>query len=206
MNKHVLRAMIVLLWAFLIAFSVIKLFFGEWFVAAVENEKILMVGQFIDEHKAVKLLVDTIISTIAMQFYLCSCKQDWRLPAKVYLILILYTFSLNILYLWNASFASCVDLAAFVVIPLLIRAKITQTVCVLILHYLGQFAVLFIRSEPIYLASTNYATQFVIIFDAYVWLVLYYLYSNTDKEKTLWEKLGSLCSAIRRLRNSKKNS
>lgn len=206
MNKRVLWTMIVLLWVFLLSFAVIKLFFGEWFVAVVENEKILMVGQFIDGNKAVKLIVDTIISTIAMQFYLCSCKQIWRLPAKVYMILIAYTFSLNILYLWNASFASCVDLAAFVIIPLLIGSKITQTVCVLMLHYLGQFAVLFIRSEPIYFASTNYATQFVIIFDAYVWLVLYYLYSNTDKEKTLWEKLGSLCSAIRRLRNSKKNS
>lgn len=206
MNKRVLWTMIVLLWVFLIGFAIVKLLFGDWLVAVVENERILKIGSLIDGRWQIRILADTVISMIAMQFYLCSCKQVWRLPLYMYMILAGYTLILNIIYLWSAFVGFVIDLAAFILIPILMKAKISQTLCVLVLHHVGQITILFIRSEPMYLASTNYATQFVLLFDVYVWLVLYYLYSNLYKEETLWEKLGSPFSAIRRKMSSKKSS
>jgi hypothetical protein len=198
--------MIVLLWVFLLSFVVIKLFFGEWFVTVVENEKILIMGQFIDEHKVVKLLVDTLVSILAMHFYLCSCKQLWRLKVSWYLSISAYILAINVGYLWNSSIILVVDLLGLIIFPILLKADIKQTIVVFLLHELGQPILLFIRSEPLYLASTNYATQFFLLFDVYVWLALYYLYSNMYKEETLWERLLFRFSVIRRKRNSKKNS
>lgn len=206
MNRRVLWTMIGLLWTFLIVFAVIKLFFGEWFVAAVENEKILQIGSFIDSSAAVTFIADVSVSFLAMHFYLCSCKQVWRLPVAVYAVLLSYTVFAVFVFSWNSVVASVLDILALICVPFLLRSSVKQTVSVFFLHEVGQILLLFVRSEPLYFASTNYATQFVILFDTYIWLVLYYLYSNLYKEKTIWENLGSPFSVIRRKRNSKKNS
>lgn len=206
MNKRVLWAMIVLLWVFLIGFAVIKLFFAEWFVAVVENDKILKIGSFIDNSFVLTAITDTLVSFLAMHFYLCSCKQVWRLPVTVYALLFAYTAISVLVFSWNSTVASVLDILALICVPLLLKSKVKQTISVFVLHEVGQILLLFVRSEPLYLASTNYATQFVILFDSYVWLMLYYLYSNLYKEKTIWENLGSPFSEIRRKRNLKKNS
>lgn len=205
MNKKVLWSMIILLWVFLLGFSVIKLFFADWFVAVAENEKILQVGNLIDSNSGITFIVDTILSILVMQFYLCSCKQVWQLKIHEYGALIIYTSILNLLYIVSTPVAMIIDLVGFIAIPLLLKANWKQTIFVFVLHQIGQCLTLFIRSEPIYLASTNYATQLIILFDMYIWLVLYYLYSNLYKEESLWERLGCRFSEIRRKLSLRKN-
>ena len=141
-----------------------------------------------------------------MQFYLCSCKQVWTLRWYEYTVLSVHTFALAIGYTWNPSVFSIIDICGFIAIPLLMKANWKQVLSIFALHQLGQFLLLFIRSEQLYLVSANYATRFLFVFDAQVWLVLYYLYSNMYKEKTLWECLGCLFSAIKRPKSSRKNS
>lgn len=206
MNKKVLQSMIGLLWIFLAAFCVIKVFFGEWFLTVVENERILFIGAFIETHVPIRILWDTFISLIAGHFYLCSCCRVWKFSCKTYLFLACYFLIITLCYSWNTLVATVLDLAVITILPLLMRAKFSQTVAVFILHHLGQALVLFIRSEPLYLASTNYATQFFLLFDVYIWLTLYYLYSNYNKEETLWEKALSFFLVIKQKRNLKKSS
>lgn len=206
MNRRLLQAVIILLWVFLGMFAVLKLFFNDWFLAVADNDKVALIGEYIDHHWMVKLFADTLLGVIGMQFYLCACKQVWRLQYSHYVWLTLYTLALNFCYLYNSQIASIIDLLGFVLIPMVLKCNLKQTVIVFILHQVGQILILFIRNEPLYLDTTNYATRFLLLFDAYVWLVLYYIYSNLYKEKTLWEWLGSPFSAMRRMRKLQKNS
>ena len=206
MNKKVLWSMIVLLWVFLIGFSVIKLFFADWFVAVVENERIVQIGNFIDTHLYARLLADVALSVLTLHFYLCACKKVWSLSLRWYITVVIYAATLNVCYLYMPYLAMSLDLIGLVVLPLLMQAERKQTIAVFILHQIAQPLTLIIRSAPLYLVDTNYATQFVLIFDLYVWLTLYYLHSNLYKEESLWERLACPFLEIRQKLNSRKKS
>ena len=206
MNKRVLQAFIMLMWLFLIGFSILKIFFAEWFLTAVSNEKIISIGNYIDNSLILRIIVDSLIGIVTMHFYLCSCKQVWVLQPVHYLIMLAYALSVVFLELLIPQFTPIIDLLAVVVAPILLSCNFKQTALICFLHYAGQAALLFLRSEPLYLAGTNYAVVFILVLDVYVWLLLYYLYSNLYKEETLWNYLLSHFSEIRRRKNLKQNS
>lgn len=206
MNKKVGWLVIALLWVSFIGFAVTKLFFAEQFLAVIHNENLIAIGNAIDGNPKLRLAADIFVSVFLMQFYLCACKQVWRLHTYQYLIFFVYISLINIGYLWNPAATMIVDLVGMIVFPLILGAKLKQVVSIFVLHQAGQLLTLFIRSEPLYLASTDYATQFVLVFDMYLWLAIYYTYSNIYKEETLWEKLLHPFSGIKRKRNSQEKS
>ena len=206
MNKRVLSSLIVLMGVFLLAFIAVKMFFGDWFAAVVQNEKILAIGNAIDNDKALHILADVLVGILIMHFYLCSCKQVWRLRSYQYLMVCAYSVGMVLCGEFLPSVAPVLDILAVIVAPFLLRCKIKQSIVIFVLHYAGQAAVLFLRSEPLFLVSTNYATTFILVFDMYIWLALYYLYSNLYKEETLWDCLLQRFSAILRKKSLRKNS
>lgn len=204
MNRKVLWSMIVLLWNFLIGFAILKLFFAQEFIAVMSNHKIIQIGSFIDLHPWANVLADTILSSLTMHFYLCACKKTWHLSVFEYVSLVVYVFVLVLIYRINSTLGMIIDLCGMIFIPILIKITTKHWVPVFILHQAGQILTLFVRSEPLYLASTDYATQLILVFDLYVWLVLYYLYSNLYKEESIWESLLCHFSVIKEKLNIKK--
>jgi hypothetical protein len=206
MNRKVLWSMIALLWGFLIGFVILKLFFAQEFLAVMSNPRIIQIGRFIDSHSWATVLADTILSSLAMHFYLCACKRIWHLSVIEYISLIVYVFVLVLVYKFNATLGMIMDLCGMILIPVSIKLSTKHWVSIFILHQAGQILTLFVRSEPLYLASTDYATQLILVFDLYVWLVLYYLYSNLYKEESIWENLLCPFSEITRKLSSKRKS
>lgn len=207
MNKKVLQTTIYLLWLFLLAFAIVKLFFGEWFSIQITNQKIIAIGKVIDENKWLKLTIDCIVSLLTAHFYLCAGVQKWALKWWQYLIILGLSVGVNFLYLWNANIATEINLIIMIAMPFLLGANYLSFVAVFLAHYLGQIAILFIRSEPLYLVDTNYATQFILLFDMHIWLALYYVYSNKYKgEIEVWEKHLYRCLEIKPTTKSKKKS
>ena len=204
MNRKVLWSMIVLLWLFFVTFAILKLFFGQEFVAVMNNSKIVEIGNFIDNHNWATILSDTLVSSLIMHFYLCACKRVWNLNIKNYIYLIIYVFALVLIYRENSALGMIVDTTMMIAIPIHLKCSIGHYLSVFLLHEAGQLFTLFVRSEPIYLASTDYATQFILLFDVYVWLVLYYLYSNMYKEESIWANLLFPFSVIREKLNTKR--
>ena len=103
MNRKVLWSMIVLLWNFLIGFAILKLFFAQEFLAVMDNPKIIQIGSFIDSHPWATVLADTILSSLAMHFYLCACKRTWHLSVLEYVSLIVYVLVLVLVYTLNST-------------------------------------------------------------------------------------------------------
>lgn len=64
MNKKVLKVMIVLVVIFLLALYVLKIFFPQEFVMVVENDKLVSIGYYVDNHLWLHIILGIITSFI----------------------------------------------------------------------------------------------------------------------------------------------
>lgn len=203
MNKRVLKTMIFLLWIFLVSFQIVKIFFGEWFAIRISNENILQIGAFIDEHEWLKQGLYVITSWFTYFCYLCACKQKWNLTIKEHLALIIVMAILVVLRKFFPIIGMNIDVVLMVFIPCCMKAEYKQVAIIFTVHSLGQLLLLNIRSLPLLLLGTDFVTQFILSMDAYLWLVLYYLYANKYKEELLWEVFALRFSEISQKMKSK---
>lgn len=85
-----------------------------------------------------------------------------------------------------------------VILPFVLKGDYRTFVIIFTTHIIGQLAISFIRGAEIALVDFNTVSTFICGLDAYIWLLLYYLYSNLYKEKKfmgnfmppLWGKMG----------------
>ena len=182
MNRKVLWAVIVLLWVFLICFSVIKLFFSEWFLVVIDNDKIVRIGCMIDHSRWLTILANAITGSLAIHFYLCACKSVWKLRLFEYSLVLIYSLIIANLYELLPSVTSVIDAGCFIILPMAIGVSWKRVLAVFSAHTLGQALLLFIRSQAIYLEGAGYINSLLLMIDVYIWLLLYYLYANMYKE------------------------
>ena len=182
MNKRVLRTLIYLCWAFLVAFALLKTVWAEKFAIAVSSQSIIRVGSYIDSHIWLKQIVNCLTTLLSYQFYLCACCHKWHLSWKQYLIFTPIIIGLTYLNFYFPAQMVAVNFVFMFVAPIFLKAKYIDVAIVLATHTLGQLAILYIRSQPMALADVNVITQLICCIDCYVWLIIYYLYSNLYKE------------------------
>lgn len=206
MKRRPIILSIYLGWACLIALCIFKVFFPDAFAISVSNPRIILIGNFIDSHTWVEQGLLFLTSYFTFFFYLCACAQSWNLPAKSHIVLTAVTAVLCVIRFVSPSIGMIVDILAMVILPCLFHSTYDQFVVVFALHYVGQILLLLIRSKTVLLIGTDFASQFILSIDAYLWLVLYYLYSNLYKEEPLWEEFVRLFSATAHRKRSKRNS
>lgn len=182
MNKKVLRTLIYLCWAFLVAFALLKTVWAEQFAIAVSSANVVRVGSFIDNHIWLKQFVNIFTTLLTYQFYLCACCHKWHLSWKRYLILVPIIIGLTYLNFYFPMAMVGVNFVFMFVAPIFLKAKYIDVAIVLATHTLGQLAISYIRSAPMFLADMNVISQLICAADMYVWLLLYYLYSNLYKD------------------------
>lgn len=182
MNRKVLKSMIILLWTFFIGFTVIKLFFAEWFVDLISNENIRRIGSVIDSSYWLTLLADSLLGTLVLHFYLCACKSVWKLHRIEYGCIFLYSLTSAFLQPIIPTVIFWAEGICMIVVPILMRVNWKRVITIFLAHDVGQMLILFIRSQPMYLEGADYVTSLILMFDVYIWLLLYYLYANMYKE------------------------
>lgn len=183
MNKKVLRTMITLVVVFLVALYVLKIFFPEQFVMAIQNEKFIEIGNFIDSKEWLSYICSGITSFITMYLYLCAVGKRWVLPWKILLALIVIIIGTQVLYLYDSSFANGIMTMSMFVLPYFMGAKLGVTAFTFSVHYSSQLMSLKIRNLPFLLTNINSIIAIFMTFECYLWLLLLYLYFNYKKEK-----------------------
>ena len=194
MNKKVLRTLIYLCWAFLVAFALLKTVWAEQFAIAVSMPNIIKVGQFIDTHIWLKQIVHCITSLFTYLLYFCACCHKWHLSWKQYLILIPIIIGFTYLNWYFPTIMLNFTYIFMFATPFFLKARYVDVVIIFSAHIIGQVAISFIRSQPINLIDVNIVSQLICCADMYVWLILYYLYSNLYKESII--KMGSLAPPV----------
>lgn len=200
MNKNVLRTMIILCWVFLALYAILKLVpqFASKFVIVVNNEKIVKAGQFIDSRVWLQQIVYGLTTLLTYHFYLCACVNKWHLSWKQYLVLIAIIVATNTIKYYISSLCLIINVLVMVILPFALKGDYRTFIIIFVTHYLGQLAISFIRGAEISLVDLNTVSTFICCLDAYVWLLLYYLYANLYKEKKfmgnamppLWGKMS----------------
>lgn len=182
MNKKVLKSTIYLCWVFLICFALLKTVFAEQFLVAVNNEKVITIGRFIDQHIVLQQTTYLLTTFVTYHFFLCACIQKWHLTKMQYLKLAIIVLVTNVIKFFIPSLSLIINMLVMVILPFRLKAEYKSFVTIFIAHYLGQLAVSFIRSQPLDLADVNTITALVCAGDMYIWLLLYYLYFNIYRE------------------------
>lgn len=183
MYKRVLRTMIILCWVFLVAFVFLKTIpaLSCKFVASINNENIVKIGQFIDGRAWLQQIVFGFTTLLTYQFYLCACIHKWHLSVKQYIVLCIVIAATNTLKYYVPSISLIVNVLIMVVYPFALKSDYRTFIIIFVTHYIGQVILGYVRSEPLNEVSYNTISALVLCADIYVWLLLYYLYSNLYK-------------------------
>lgn len=182
MNKKVIKAMLVLVVVFLVGLYVLKIFFPEQFVMAIENEKLIMIGNYIDSHTWAYYLFNIGISFVTYWLYFCATLKTWKLKWwQILVTLGVIGVSIGISF-YDATLSSAFSLIAMLIIPLLFKGDAKYTLVVFSTHYLAQTLTLLIRQLPLYIQYVNSLVFFMLTLEMYFWLLLFYIYPHIKKE------------------------
>lgn len=186
MNKKVLKTMIALVIVFLLACYILKIFFPEQFVLSVENETIIVIGEYIDNNEWANYIFGIITSFITYWLYLCAVCRRWYLKWYEIIIVLLVIGGSIGLSLLDTNIYSAYSVITFIVLPLIFKSDLKSVAIVFSIHSLSQTMSLTIRNLPMYITSLNNLVILILSLDMYFWLLLFYIsfnYIREDKEK-----------------------
>lgn len=183
MNKKVFRVMIGLVVVFLLTCYILKIFFPEQFVMVIQNRVAIQIGDYIDTHKWLEVIVSAITSFLTYFLYICAVNERWCINWKE-LIAILITIGLiQGFYELDTSLSSGISLIAFFIIPAISKAKLVNVATVFSVHYVSQLLSTLIRGLPLLLTHINSIIILSMTFECYFWLLLFYFYFNYKRGK-----------------------
>lgn len=182
MNKKVFISMLVLSIVFLVGMYVIKIFFPEEFVLAIENERIITIGTFINSHKILFYICGGITSFITYWLYCCACKHTLRLRWYENLLIIAVVVMCRLLSIYDANMCTIISWTSFAFLPALMGGDLKTCAIIFTTHSIAQGLSLRIRNLTMYLASGNFLTLLLLAIDMYLWLILFYVIFNYKKE------------------------
>jgi hypothetical protein len=182
MNKKVVKGMIVLVVAFLLGLYVLKIFFPEQFVMAVQSDALVKIGNYIDTHQWAYYIFGICTSFLTYWLYFGAVFKKWCLNwYQVLIVLAIIGGSIGISF-YDTTLSSTFTLLCMLVIPLIFKADMRYCVVVFSVHYLAQSLTLLIRNLPKYIAYYNSLTFFLLALEMYFWLLLFYFYPHIKKE------------------------
>lgn len=190
--------MIALVVVFLVACYVLKIFFPEQFVMAIENETLINIGNFIDNNPWLLGMFGFILSmTTDYLFFGAVCKRKW-LGWKLLIIMAIYNISIELMYGLvpieiidkYAILISAVSSCYMIFLPMFFTKTIKELSITYTINYVSQALSLSIRDFGLLLTNVNTITMFIFSFESYLWLILLFLYFNYKGDKKKWEELN----------------
>lgn len=183
MNKKVFISMLILSIVFLVGLYVAKIFFPQEFMMSIQNERIIMIGEFIDSHEWLYYVCCGLTSFVTYWLYCCACSG--RLWLKWYEILeiVIVIVLCRVLNSYDTNLATIISWISFVFLPALMGGELKRCAVVFTTHSISQGLSIKIRSLPMYLTNVNFATGILMTLECYFWLLLFYIIFNYKKEK-----------------------
>ena len=194
MNKKVFIAMLILSVAFLVAMYVLKIFFPQEFMMSIQNENIITIGRFIDNHEWLYYVCCGVTAFITYWLYCCACKHSLYLKWYEVLYIVITIVVCRAVNFFDATIATALSYASFLFLPALMNGNIKSSAIVYIVHVLAQALSLGIRNLPIYLVDINFITTLLMTLECYFWLLLFYVVFNYRKKGA--NNMGLACPPL----------
>lgn len=183
MNRKVFVSMLTLSIACLLIMYILKIFFPNEFLFAVENPRIVAVGEYIDNHPWAYYALGIITSFATYWLYLCAvCKKlylNWK-----ECLLVLFTIGLTIaLGFVSEKLVTYINVCGMIILPFIMKANLKEVAIVYSVHGLAQILSLGIRSLPLNMENVCSLTLHMVGSECYLWLVLFYIILNYKKQE-----------------------
>lgn len=198
MNKKVLKTMIALVIVFLLACYILKIFFPEQFVLSVENETIIVIGNYIDNTSWLLSIFGFLLGASTDYLYFGAvCKRKW-IGFKLLSIIIIYNIFLELIYAFLTTeqldkYANLITIASscyMILIPMFFTKSIRELSITYTINASAQLLSLNIRDFSLLLTNVNTLIMFIFSLESYLWLLLLFLFFNYKKERRdiKWEE------------------
>lgn len=148
----------------------------------ISNDKLVIIGQYVDEHLWLRYLCAGFTSFITYSLYCCACSRRWFLKWYEYLIIVGVIVVARLVNFVDTNIATALSISAFLFLPAMMKGSMKISGLVYTFHCLAQCLSLSIRNLPMYLTTTNYLTIFLLGIESYLWLLLFYFVFNYKKE------------------------
>lgn len=190
MNKRVFVSMVVLVVVFLLGMYILKFFFPEQFLFAIENNTIIEIGNYIDSHAWAAIIFYTIIGVIFDWLYFGAvCKMTVLKPTLI-VVIFAYNISNFICSKYapvefieeNSLLFISINTCYMVLIPMFFTKSIKELSITYCVNNISQALSILIRNIAITTANSNALTAALLSFDNYLWLLLCFVLFNYKKE------------------------
>lgn len=185
MNKRVYVSMLSLVIIFLVGLYIAKIFFPQEFVMAIQNEKIVAIGSFIDSHTVIYYICCGVTSFLTYWLYCCAVCKRKCLGVYENLLIVSYVVIVRIIDFINPNISTILSWTSFVFLPAILNGELKPCALVFTFHSLAQVLSILIRSLPMYLSTTNSITIFLLSIDMYFWLILFYIIYNCFEKREI---------------------
>lgn len=186
MYVQILRIVIILCWATLFCYWIIKLLGGNWFKIAVDNKNFIKFSNLI-QNTWVKYLYSYFTIFLGNYLPICAICQKFYFKGKALFVLILIITSIwavanfipNFLYMgfWYAYFVMII----YGIVYQKGKKKLLGLLAV-VFDFLFPTVSMLIRDIDLRVVS-NYLMANILIVDTFIMYALYYLYANLIKLK-----------------------
>lgn len=183
MNKKVWTAMLVLTVVFLCFLYVAKIFFPQDFVMCIENERLIQIGSFIDNHKWACYLFGTFTSFVTYWLYCCASCHKRVLNIKENLIILLVIIGSILLSFINNEMVGLYSVLSMLLLPILFKGNAKSAILIYCTHYTAQWLTLKIRNFPMYMTNINSLSLFATNLECIGWLILFYIVFNYNERE-----------------------
>ena len=183
MNKRVFISMLVLSICLLFGMYIAKIFFPEEFVFVIENERIISIGEYIDNHAWAYYLLGICTSFLTYWLYLCAvCKKLYLNVKEIVIVFITIGISIGASFI-GQNFSTYMNIYPMIILPFIMKAKLREVAIVYPVHGLSQILSLEIRNLPMYVQYSNMLSATLLTFECYFWLLLFYIIFNYKKSE-----------------------
>lgn len=184
MNKKVFRVMLTLVITFLLGLYILKIFYPQQFMLSIQNETIVSIGKFIDDHIWLRYIIEAITAFILYWLYCCASAGKKYLKWYECLEILATIIIVRVVSIFDVNISTAISFASFVFLPALTGGNMRNTAIVCTTHFLAQTLSLSIRNLIMYLTDVNYLTTLIMGIECYLWLILFYgLFNYKGKNK-----------------------
>lgn len=185
MNKSVLRTMIVIIISMLAFEYILKFFVPKEFVLVISNPNLIKFGKFLSEHLILEHFVRSIFSYVTFYLFTCACSRNkylsWKLSIFIGVIVVVSVFITLFAYQYATPFLVCI----MIFLAMITNSNMKDFAIVFIVHTVAQNLSMNIRNISSYMMSFDQISCFIMTFECYIWLLLFYFlncYNIKEKE------------------------
>ena len=175
----------------LVGLYLAKTFFPSNVIQIAEIPCIVEFGQYVDTHLWAYYLFNGMLSFLGGWLYCCACCRKPYLNWLESLVVLIEVALLFVIQKFLPEYYLSLNLICMAVLPAIICAinkttnvnRIYSTAIVFTVHQVAQLISLAIRDMAAMVRFPNSATLFILLIDAFIWLVLLYNYFNYKEKR-----------------------